>query len=87
LRLLGVCVVSCGARALLGGRAWREPEDDTAPKKARGRTGKRCVARLREGRQSFAAKIIVLFFLLQSNGVFFIFGSRFGEKSHKSVAK
>ena len=37
----------------LASRVWRETEDDTAPKKARERTRKRCVARLREGRQSF----------------------------------
>ena len=44
-------LVPCSAN-----RVWREPEDDTAPKKARGRTRKRCVARLREGRQSFCCK-------------------------------
>jgi len=71
----------------LARRAWCQPEGDTAPKKARGRTGKRCVAWLREGRPSFCCKDNRFVFLLQSNGIFFIFGFRFGEKSHKRVAK
>ena len=44
-------------------RVWREPEGDTAPKKARGCTRKRCVARLREGRQSFCCKDNCFFFV------------------------
>ena len=60
-------------------RVWREPEDDTAPKKARGRTRKRCVARLREGRPSFCCKDNRFVFLLQSNGVFLFSVSVLGE--------
>ena len=44
-------------------RVWREPEDDTAPKKARGAPESVASPGCAKGDSHFAAKIIVLFFV------------------------